>query len=202
MRILAIETSCDETSASVVEKNISNAYPTVVSSVVSSSVSLHGASGGIIPEKAAREQVKWIMPIIAQSLLQSEKGKLTDSKTNYAQAQKILKQKIDAIAVTIGPGLVGSLLVGTETARTLSYVCNKPIIPVNHLLGHLYANFLETKLTTGDYRLSTIDFPFIALIVSGGHTDLLLFKNHHRYQWLGGTRDDAAGEALDQIGRT
>jgi N6-L-threonylcarbamoyladenine synthase len=102
------------------------------------------------------------------------------------------QRKIDAIAVTVGPGLIGSLLVGVETARTFSYVWQKPLIPVNHLFGHIYANFI------GEHK---IEFPAIALIVSGGHTDLVLMKNHRDIKWLGGTRDDAAGEAFDKTGR-
>jgi N6-L-threonylcarbamoyladenine synthase len=101
------------------------------------------------------------------------------------------------VAVTYGPGLIGSLLVGVETAKSLAYVFDKPLIPVNHLLAHIYANFISSKT----YDLKPNPFPFIGLIVSGGHTDLLLFKQHGEFLWLGGTRDDAAGEAFDKIGR-
>ena len=175
MTILGIETSCDETAAAVVkiesDKNIE-----LLSNIVATSLSLHAKTGGIIPEVAAREQVKFIIPVIEESL-------------------KVLKdpqREIDAIAVTVGPGLIGSLLVGVETAKAMSYAWNKPIIPVNHLFGHIYANFIgENK----------IEFPAVALIVSGGHTDLVLIKNHGRIKWLGGTRDDAAGEAFDKTGR-
>ncbi len=174
MIILGIETSCDETAAAVVKVDDDNVE--LLSNVVATSLSLHAKTGGIIPEVAAREQVKFIIPVIEE-------------------AMKVLQnpqEEIDAIAVTVGPGLIGSLLVGVETARTFGFVWNKPIIPVNHLFGHIYANFIgENK----------IEFPTIALIVSGGHTDLVLMKNHRDIKWLGGTRDDAAGEAFDKTGR-
>lgn len=165
MRILGIETSCDETAAAVVKDGIK-----ILSNVVASSVEIHQKTGGIIPEVAAREQVRCIIPVIKEALT----------------------SKIDAIAVTIGPGLIGSLLVGIETAKTLAYVWKKPIIPVNHLQAHLYANWLENKKP---------QFPTIGLVVSGGHTDLVLMKDHGKLKWLGGTRDDAAGECFDKTAR-
>ncbi len=168
MKVLGIETSCDETSAGIVEEK--DGKLRLLSNIVSSSISLHAKTGGIIPETAAREQIKYIIPVIEESLVSD----------------------FDAIAVTVGPGLLGSLLVGVETARTLSYVFKKPIIPVNHLIGHIYANWIES---------SEIKFPAIGLVVSGGHTNLVLIKNHKYLTWLGGTRDDAAGEAFDKIGR-
>ncbi|MBI2621924.1 MAG: tRNA (adenosine(37)-N6)-threonylcarbamoyltransferase complex transferase subunit TsaD [Candidatus Levybacteria bacterium] len=163
----------------------------------------------MIPENAAREQIKFIIPVIKDAL-----GK---SKTGI--------KDIDAIAVTYGPGLIGSLLIGVETAKALSYVWNKPLIPTNHLLGHIYANFIQmtdnrglrtdsgkTEITASVESVQSAirhpssafrppAFPLIALIVSGGHTDLILIKNHGSIEWLGGTRDDAAGESLDKIGR-
>ena len=170
MRILAIETSCDETSAAIVEDGTK-----VISNIIASSLPLHARTGGIIPEVAARQQIEYIIPVI----------------------EKVIKnEKIDAIAVTIGPGLIGSLLIGVETAKTLAFAWNKPIIPVNHLLGHIYANFIINESNPTPYHLPP--FPFIGLIVSGGHTDLLLFKSHTNYKWLGGTRDDAAGGAPDK----
>lgn len=175
MTILGIETSCDETSAAVVEKNKNELN--LLSNTVSSSVKLHAKSGGIIPEIAAREQIKFIIPVIKEAL---EKSSLTISE-------------LDAIAVTYGPGLLGSLLVGVETAKSLSFVFNKPLIPTNHLIGHIYANWVD--------KYTDIQFPAIGLIVSGGHTDLILIKKHGNIKWLGGTRDDAAGEALDKTGR-
>lgn len=174
MKILGIETSCDETSVSVVNAEKENI--SLLSNIISSSLPLHAKTGGIIPEVAAREQVKYIIPALQKAM--------NDANIEYSQ--------IDAIAVTYGPGLIGSLLVGIETARTLSYAWNKPVIPVNHLFGHIYANFIGHN---------DIEFPAISLIVSGGHTDLLYFENHKKIKWLGGTRDDAAGEAFDKIGR-
>lgn len=217
MRILALETSCDETSAAVIEKN-SIDHVSVKSNITASSLSLHAKSGGIIPENAAREQVKVIIPTIVEALITTSNQTIDGYLQKYLVAQEILKKDIDAIAVTIGPGLIGSLLVGVETAKTLGYVLSKPLIPVNHLLGHIYANFIEdselndpelkrrTKrltftLSPNEGLKPTISFPFIALIVSGNHTDLLFFESHETYQWLGGTRDDAAGEAFDKIGR-
>ncbi|OGV89008.1 tRNA (adenosine(37)-N6)-threonylcarbamoyltransferase complex transferase subunit TsaD [Microgenomates group bacterium RBG_19FT_COMBO_39_10] len=167
MKILGIETSCDETAAAVVENGTK-----ILSNAVASSIKLHQKTGGIIPEVAAREQIRCIIPIIKESLKSS--------------------QEIDALAVTVGPGLVGSLLVGVEAAKTLAYVWKKPIVPVNHLQAHLYANWLEKKKP---------QFPAIGLVVSGGHTDLVLLKNHTKIKWLGGTRDDAAGECFDKTAR-
>ncbi len=174
MIILGIETSCDETAAAVLEQK--NDRIQILSNVVASSAALQAKYGGIIPEQAAREQLKSIIPVIQESL----------------QAAGIRPQDIDAIAVTYGPGLIGSLLVGTETAKTLATIWKKPLIPVNHLLGHFYANWIETDPPK---------FPCIGLLVSGGHTDLVLFKDHGKYEYLGGTRDDAAGECFDKCAR-
>ncbi len=219
MKILSIESSCDETSAAVVElvraksREVHHEPSTnsskkasgkrlgiekdqgniqVLSNVTATSLPIHAKTGGIIPENAAREQVKYIIPVITRALNESKNMK----DESWETAREILKSDIDAIAVTYGPGLIGSLLVGVETAKTLSFTFNKPLIPVNHLLAHLYANFIERS-----NERQAISFPFIGLIVSGGHTDLLLFKDHGNFEWLGGTRDDAAGEALDKIGR-
>jgi len=195
MRILAIESSCDETSAAIAEKKGNKIL--IHSNVTATSLQIHANTGGIIPENAAREQLKLIIPVIVKALLElkGEKPKKNE-KENYSRAKKILDEKIDAIAVTHGPGLIGSLLVGVETAKTLSFIFQKPLIPVNHLLAHLFANFIYKK----DEK-QEIKFPFVGLIVSGGHTDLLYYKSLNEYIWLGGTRDDAAGEALDKIGR-
>lgn len=183
MKILAIETSCDETAAAVLERNGNEIK--IISSIISSSASLHALTGGIIPEQAAREQVKLMIPVIKSAL--NEAGiPLPSAKTKLEQ--------IDALAVTYGPGLIGSLLIGVETAKTFSYIFHKPLVPINHLLAHIFANFIRTDI-------NDIPFPFIGLIVSGGHTDLLCFKSFEEYQWLGGTRDDAAGEAFDKTGR-
>ncbi|MBU0998004.1 tRNA (adenosine(37)-N6)-threonylcarbamoyltransferase complex transferase subunit TsaD [Patescibacteria group bacterium] len=167
MKILGIETSCDETSASIVENGTK-----IISNAVFSSQKMHAKTGGIIPENAARQQIKSIIPVLEQSI-----------KNTY----------FDAIAVTVGPGLIGSLLVGVETARTLSFVYKKPIIPVNHLVAHVFANFIE--------KTELPKFPYICLVVSGGHTDLILMKNLKSIKYLGGTRDDAAGEAFDKTAR-
>ncbi|OIP58040.1 MAG: tRNA (adenosine(37)-N6)-threonylcarbamoyltransferase complex transferase subunit TsaD [Candidatus Levybacteria bacterium CG_4_10_14_0_2_um_filter_36_16] len=194
MRILAIESSCDETGAAVIEKNKTTIK--VLSNITATSLAIHAATGGIIPENAAREQVKYIIPTIIKALCKSR----IVNQESWEEARIILKKEIDAIAVTHGPGLIGSLLVGVETAKTLSFAFNKPIIPVHHLLAHIYANFISPQ-TSIPYSLPTNPYPYIGLIVSGGHTDLLYFKSINNYKWLGGTRDDAAGEAIDKIGR-
>lgn len=182
MTILGIETSCDETAAAIIEGR--DDHVTLKANVLATSLALHAKTGGIIPEQAAREQVKFILPVIKETL----------EKANISLAD------IDAIAVTYGPGLIGSLLIGVETAKTLAFVLNKPIIPVNHMVGHIYANFI-TDFSLPTSHFSPPKFPLIALVVSGGHTDLLLMKKHGGFQLLGGTRDDAAGEAFDKIGR-
>lgn len=179
MKILAIETSCDETAAAVVEK-LPNGNLKIISNITATSAGLHARTGGVIPEDAARKQIESIIPVINLALSESE---LSDND-------------IDAVAVTVGPGLIGSLLVGVETAKTLSFLWNKPMIPVNHLLGHIYANWFDSK--------NIPQFPALALVVSGGHTDLVLLKNlaHEvRIEYVGGTRDDAAGEAFDKTAR-
>jgi N6-L-threonylcarbamoyladenine synthase len=149
----------------------------VISSVVASSEEMHKKTGGIVPEVAAREQVRSIIPVVKQAV--------------YDSGLKI--QELEAVAVTMGPGLIGSLLVGIETARALAYAWKKPIIPVNHLTAHLYANWVTQKTIPG--------FPAVGLVVSGGHTDLVLMKSHKKLEWLGGTRDDAAGECFDKCSR-
>jgi N6-L-threonylcarbamoyladenine synthase len=185
MKILGIETSCDETAAAIIEGT--NDRVILKSTILATSLALHAKTGGIIPEQAAREQVKYILPVL------NETFKKAHCDFN----------DIDAIAVTYGPGLIGSLLVGVETAKTLSFILNKPIVPINHMVGHIYANFITQNvtqnLTSSLHSLPT--FPALALVVSGGHTDLLLMKNHGDLALLGGTRDDAAGEAFDKIGR-
>ncbi len=174
MTILGIETSCDETAAAIIEGHGNNLW--VKSSSIASSLAMHIPTGGIIPEQAAREQVKFVLPVIQETVQKADTA----------------LENIDAIAVTYGPGLIGSLLVGVETAKTISYILNKPIIPINHMVGHIYATFIGQ---------STIKFPLIALVVSGGHSDLLFIKKHGDFQLLGGTRDDAAGECFDKCAR-
>jgi N6-L-threonylcarbamoyladenine synthase len=191
MTILGIETSCDETAAALITGTERNSAVTLLSQSVATSLSTHALTGGIIPENAAREQVKFILPVIEETLQKGIGSSLTENAA----------QKIDAIAVTYGPGLIGSLLVGVETAKTLAALWNKPIIPVNHMIGHVYANFIHKNSESEIRNPNFIEFPMIALVVSGGHTDLLLITNHGNYQVLGGTRDDAAGEAFDKIGR-
>jgi len=168
MKILGIETSCDETAAAIVENGTK-----ILTNVVASSVEFHQKTGGIIPEVAAREQLRCLIPVIKEALSSI---------------------KIDALAVTVGPGLIGSLLVGVETAKTLASVWQKPIIPINHLQAHLYANWLISPRKKPK-------FPALGLVASGGHTDLILMKNHSQIKWLGGTRDDAAGECFDKCAR-
>ncbi len=188
MNILGIETSCDETAAAVVAEG-----KTILTSTVASSSDFFKKYGGVVPEIAARKQVEYMTPVLSETM------------------QGFSKDDIDAIAVTVGPGLIGSLLVGVETAKTLSMVWNKPIIPVNHVLAHMYANFInsykqeeigkknEKSLVAS--RLLPIAFPAISLVVSGGHTELYLMKNERELTWIGGTLDDAAGEAFDKTAR-
>lgn len=181
MRILGIETSCDETAAAVVEdgKNL-------LSSVVASSVDLHAKYGGVVPEIASRSHLEVILPTIKEAL--------ETAGTDW--------NGIDAIAVTQGPGLSGSLLIGMMTARTIAIAKNKPLFPVNHVEAHLYANFI-TESAIPDYSLPPAppQFPLLALIVSGGHSQLVFFNNHSDYRLLGQTRDDAVGEAFDKVAK-
>jgi N6-L-threonylcarbamoyladenine synthase len=179
--IFAIETSCDETAASLVL----NGTKEVASSVASSS-ELHEKTGGIVPEVAARKQAEYIVPIINETL---QKG-----AEELSLDQNELIHQIDGVAVTVGPGLIGSLVVGVEAAKALCLAWNKPLLPVNHLVGHIYANFLVNDP-------SEIKFPALALIVSGGHTDLVLMHGYGNLEFLGGTLDDAAGEAFDKTAR-
>lgn len=185
MKILAIESSCDETAAAVVEPSADKQSVRLLSHSLATSLAQHAQTGGIIPENAARAQIQYIIPVIYEAL--EKAGISWDRQT---------APNIDAIAVTYGPGLIGSLLVGVETAKTLSYLWDKPLIPTNHLFGHMYANWIQTHDNFAPPVL-----PAIVLIVSGNHTDLLLMKSHEDITWLGGTRDDAAGEAFDKIGR-
>lgn len=180
MNILAFETSCDETSVAVVKDGVN-----VLSCAIATSMNMHAQSGGIIPENAARKQIEYILPTIEKALSDAFPAIPLENRD-------ALFQEIDAIAVTVGPGLIGSLLVGVETAKTLATLFNKPIIPVNHVVAHIYAAFLETEVPL---------FPFLALIVSGGHTDFVYAEKHGEYKLLGGTRDDAAGEAFDKCAR-
>lgn len=172
MIILGIETSCDETAAALIK--IKSGKFSILSNIVSSQIEIHKQYGGVVPEVAARNHLINILPVVNQALIDA----------------KIKPQKIDRIAVTTGPGLITSLLVGVETAKNLAYAWQKPIVSVNHLKAHLHANWLNNK---------PIKFPVIALIVSGGHTELILMKNKKSMKKIGQTVDDATGEAFDKV---
>lgn len=181
MKILGIETSCDETAAAVVEDGMR-----LLSNVVASSMDLHVQYGGVVPEIAARSHIESILPVINQAISEAQ----------------CTWDDIDGIAVTYGAGLGGSLLVGVLTARTLAIAHHKPLYACNHVEGHVYANFLtETSLPGYVLRENQPEFPMLAIIVSGGHSQLVLFRNHFEYQILGQTRDDAIGEAFDKVAK-
>lgn len=169
--ILGIETSCDETSAAVVVNGRE-----ILSNVISSQIPVHQKFGGVVPEIASRKHVELISSVIRQSV--DEAG--------------ISLENIDAVAVTYGPGLVGALLVGVSSAKALAYAMNLPLIGVNHIESHIYANFLANP---------ELQFPLVCLVVSGGHTDLVYLESHGNYKLVGRTRDDAAGEAFDKVAR-
>ena len=172
--MLAIETTCDETAVAVVEKN-ENGVIRVVAEAVASSAGLHQKYGGIVPEVAAREQVQAMVPVLREGL------------------GSVKPTEIEAVAVSGGPGLMGSLLVGVETAKTLAAVWKKPVIKVNHMAAHVAANWLNREITP--------ELPAMGLVVSGGHTDLVYLQSWQEWHWVGGTRDDAAGEAFDKVAR-
>jgi N6-L-threonylcarbamoyladenine synthase len=181
MKVLGIESSCDETAASVVEDG-----KRLLSNVVASSMDIHKQYGGVVPEIAARSHIEAVMPVIQQAL--DDAGCTWDD--------------IDAIAVTYGAGLNGSLLIGVLAARTLAIVKNKPLYAINHVEGHIYANFLtETTLEGFDMRTSQPEFPMLGLIVSGGHSQLVVWRDHFDYTLLGQTMDDAVGEAFDKVAK-
>jgi N6-L-threonylcarbamoyladenine synthase len=173
--ILGIESSCDETAAAVVANG-----ETVLSSVVASQMSTHGKYGGVVPELASREHLRAIVPVVREALERAG-TRLED---------------LAAIAATVGPGLVGSLLVGLTYAKSLSFASGRPLIAVNHIEGHIHAVVLETKRAGG-----AVEFPALALVVSGGHTHLFEVREGFRYRLLGKTRDDAAGEAFDKVAK-
>lgn len=170
-RILGIETSCDETAAAVVSRGSD-----VMSSVVSSQIELHARYGGVVPEVASRAHVELLMPVVAQAVVEAG----------------IEDREIEAVAATYGPGLVGALLVGVSAAKAMSMVWDVPFVAVNHLEAHLYASFLEEP---------DLEMPLVILLVSGGHTSLIVMEDHLRYRVLGSTVDDAAGEAFDKVAR-
>ena len=170
MYILGIESSCDETSASIVKNGTEE-----ISTVISSQIDIHKDFGGVVPEIASRHHVKNITMVLEECLTQAN----------------MTMDDIDAIAITYGPGLIGSLLIGLEAAKTLAFLYKKPLIPVHHIAGHIYANSLVRPLK----------FPLLALVVSGGHTELIEMTDHYKFQKLGGTLDDAIGECFDKVAR-
>ena len=170
MYILGIESSCDETSASIVLNGREE-----IATVISSQIDIHKSYGGVVPEIASRQHVKNITIVLEECL---EKANMT-------------MEQIDAIAITYGPGLIGSLLIGLEAAKTLAFIYNKPLIPVHHIAGHIYANSLVKELT----------FPLLAVVVSGGHTELIEMPAHYKFNKLGGTLDVAIGECYDKVAR-
>ncbi|NQU77475.1 tRNA (adenosine(37)-N6)-threonylcarbamoyltransferase complex transferase subunit TsaD [Candidatus Falkowbacteria bacterium] len=187
MLILAIETSCDETAAAVVKYD--RGCFDIKSNIIASQVEIHSKYGGIVPEVAARQHVKNIIPVVDEAM------------------SKFKPEDIDAVAVVNGPGLITSLFVGVEAAKTLSLAWNKPLISINHLEAHIYSVLIkqENKKTiprqSSGQGKQTFEFPALALIVSGGHTQLVLMKGHGKYEIVGETRDDAAGEAFDKVAK-
>ena len=175
-RILGIETSCDETAAAVVEDG-----SRIISNVVASQIDVHARYGGVVPEVASRQHLLTIIPVINRAMTE------------------VAWQSISGIAVTFGPGLAGSLLVGVNAAKAIALARKLPVIGVNHLEAHIYANWLDSSSSCGETR--KVNFPCLCLIVSGGHSDLVLMKGHGQFEKLGRTRDDAAGEAFDKAAR-
>ncbi|MGV9002125.1 MAG: tRNA (adenosine(37)-N6)-threonylcarbamoyltransferase complex transferase subunit TsaD [Candidatus Saccharimonadaceae bacterium] len=182
MRILGIESSCDETAAAIVEDG-----HLLLSNVVRSQIDIHKVYGGVVPEVAARSHIEVINPVIEQAL--------TDANLTW--------KDIDGIAVTYAPGLLGSLLVGTLAARTIARQKNIPLYPIHHVEAHVYANFITDQAEHLSLKLPSKqpEFPMLALIVSGGHSQLVLFKDHGDYELLGQTQDDAVGEAFDKVAK-
>ena len=182
MRILGIESSCDETAASIVEDG-----ERLLSNVVNSQIDIHAEYGGVIPEIAARSHLEVVNPVIKKAL--------SDANCTW--------DNIDAIAVTYAPGLIGSLLIGTLAARTLAIIHSKPLFKIHHVEAHVYANFINKQSDNLSLTLpkQQPSFPMLSLIVSGGHSQLVLFKNHGDYQLIGQTQDDAVGEAFDKVAK-
>ena len=178
-RILAIESSCDETGVAVIVGG-----RRIEANQVATQVALHAATGGIVPEIAARQQLRWIVPTLRAAMAQAEVG----------------WDDLDGVAVTYGPGLIGSLLVGVNVAKALAVAHRLPLVGVNHIEGHIYANWL-TDAPAAEPLPAEPEFPLLCLVVSGGHTQLVLMHDHGRYELLGQTVDDAAGEAFDKVGR-
>jgi len=172
MKILSIETSCDETACAVIEDGRK-----VLANTIASQIDIHAKTGGVVPEVAAREHVLKMIPVLDECLEEAECS----------------WDDIDALAITRGPGLISSLIIGTETANVISYVKEKPLIPVQHITGHIYSNWLGHD--------EEIKFPLLVLTVSGGHNEIILMRDHHHFEVLGESRDDAAGEAFDKVAR-
>lgn len=171
MNVLSVESSCDETSVSVIKDGT-----TILSNVVFSQIDIHKAYGGVVPEIASREHIKGITVVFENAMKEAS----------------VTASDIDLVAVTKGPGLIGSLLVGINGAKAFAFANGIPIVGVHHIAGHIYANAIEQPL----------EFPLIALVVSGGHTELVLMKGHYQFEKLGETMDDAVGEAYDKVART
>jgi len=186
--ILGIETSCDETAAAVVEDGQS-----ILSNVVASQIELHRRYGGVFPEVASRQHVLSITPVVEEAMGEA----------------RVSWDDLEAVAVTYGPGLAGSLLVGVNAAKGIALGCGLPLLGINHIEAHIYANWLSplhppaplNPPNFGGKGGGSIVFPVLCLVVSGGHTELILMSGHGQYQRLGGTLDDAAGEAFDKVGR-
>jgi N6-L-threonylcarbamoyladenine synthase len=198
MRTLAIETSCDDTAVAIVEQNEANGSVSVRANFLSSQVALHAAWGGVVPNLAAREHSRNLQPLIEAAFAET----------------KLAPQDIDLISVTAGPGLVPALVIGVQTAKTLAYRWRKPLLGIHHIEGHIYANFIRNdqfpsinfqKNHNNQAPISKksdgLSFPLLALVVSGGHTQLVLMRDHFDYEILGETQDDAVGEAFDKVAK-
>ena len=202
LKILGIETSCDETAAAVVEAGAARhgGLARVLSNVIYSQIDIHKQWGGVVPEVAAREHAVKIIPVIDEALNKASIPPLTKGRWSAGWRTGGV---IDAIAVAAGPGLITSLMVGVETAKALAYAWGVPLIGVNHIEAHIYANFISanSQAESASWRtkqISDIEFPALVLTVSGGHTMLVLMHGHDRLETIGITRDDAAGEAFDK----
>lgn len=222
IKILAIESSCDETAAAVIIED--NGYPVILSNIISSQVDLHAKTNGVVPEVASRAHLESILPVISEALLglnhlplnidhsykDLSNGQLSNDQMNakcpmtddnYQKAISLLGD-ITHIAVTTGPGLVGSLLVGINAAKALSFAKDLPAIPINHIEGHIYSGFAR-EISNSQFLISKNKelFPLLALTVSGGHTSITLMEDHGKYKQIGQTIDDAVGEAYDKVAK-
>lgn len=180
MNILAIETSCDETSVAIVRDGRQ-----VLANIIASQIDIHQKYGGVVPEVASRQHILYIAPVLQEALEKANLG----------------WDNIDAVAVTNGPGLAGALLVGVNVGKAIAFARQKPLIGMNHLESHIYANWLIPPQEMSEGILAVPEFPLVCLIVSGGHSEIVLIKGHGQYQLLGKTQDDAAGEAFDKVAR-